>query len=186
MVRGRLVLLVAFLAMTAGGCSAIIGIHDISAPSDAGSGAERDVVEAGVVASFLGVYACTGSQTQTCSAPGTATGTYDVSAACPVTIVPGSSPSTVVTRSANGVSLQWQLTDATHARLDGLQSIPGAFPNPYGTGVVSSFVFTDGGIVASPGALQIQESGSFAWTSGSDDEACQYEQRCMGSIDGGG
>jgi hypothetical protein len=179
-----------------GGCSTASGSHGTSPPEDAsadvehaseaGDSASSDVVDAGAItALFLGTYACTGFQTQMCSAPGTATGTYDTSKSCPMTITAGTSPSTVVIRHADGVSLVWQLTDATHAQLAGMQSPPGVPANPLDAGTLSSFVFTGGNLLASPGTLQLQEYGSFVWTSGSDNETCQFSQRYMGSGDGG-
>lgn len=178
------------------GCSAGSSSRGTSAPEDASTDAEHasdardsassDVVDAGAVAaSFLGTYACTGFQTQMCSAPGTATGTYVVNTACPMTITAGTSPSTVVTHHADGVSLVWLLTDATHAQFTATQSVPGTFPSPSDAGTVSSYAFTSGQLFASPGSMQLQEFGSVQWTSGTDVETCQFAQRFTGSVDGG-
>jgi hypothetical protein len=184
------------IATSLWGCSSTSGGQATSSPKDAsvdtehtseaGDSASSDVVDApAIVASFLGVYECTGFQTQMCSAPGTATGTYVLSNSCPMTITAGTSPSTVVTHHADGVSLVWQLTDATHAQFAAAQSVPGTFPSASDAGTVSSYVFTSGQLFASPGTMQLQEFGSFQWTSGADRETCQFSQRYMGTVDGG-
>jgi len=188
----RLVVIAALVC----GCSGSSSVHGTSPPVDASTDAEQasdardsappDVVDAGgITASFLGDYACTGFQTQMCAAPGTGTGTYVVDTSCPMTITAGSSPSTVLIRHADGVSLVWQLTDATHAQFSDMQTAPGTFPSPGDAGTLSSYVFTSGQLFASPGSLQLQEFGSVQWTSGTDSEACQFSQRFTGSVDGG-
>jgi hypothetical protein len=160
---------------------------DAEHASDARDSASSDVADAGAItASFLGTYACTGFQTQTCSAPGAATGTYVLSDSCPMTITAGTSPSTIVIRHADGVSLVWQLTDATHAQFAATQPVSGTFPGPGDAGTASSYAFTNGQLFASPGTMQLQEFGSFQWTSGTSSEACQFSQRFTGSVDGGG
>jgi len=188
----RFVVMAAFV----GGCSAGSSAQGTSTPVDASTDAEQasdardsaasDVVDAGgITAAFLGTYACTGFQTQMCAAPATGTGTYVVNTSCPMTITAGSSPSTVVTRHADGVSLVWQLTDATHAQFSAMQAAPGTFPSPGDAGTLSSYVFTSGQLFASPGSMQLQEFGSVQWTSGTDSETCQFSQRFTGSVDGG-
>jgi hypothetical protein len=188
----RLVVVAAFLC----GCSAGSSDQGTPPPVDASTDAEHagdardsaasDVVDAGgVTSSFLGTYACTGFQTQMCATPGTGTGTFVVNASCPMTITEGTSPSTVVIRHADGVSLVWQLTDATHAQFSGMQSVPGTFPSPGDAGTLSSYVFTSGQLFASPSSMQLQEFGSVQWTSGTDSETCQFSQRFTGSVDGG-
>jgi hypothetical protein len=171
------------------GCSSSSAGNGTSPPQDASADTEHPS-EAGdsassIAASFLGSYACTGFQTQMCSGPGTATGTYDLTKACPMAIAPGTSASTVVIRQADGLSLVWQLTDATHAQLAGTQSPSVPLPNLSDAGAVSGAAFTGGNLLASPGMLQLQQSGTFQWTSGSDVETCQFSQRFMGGIDGG-
>jgi hypothetical protein len=188
----RLVVLAAFVC----GCSAGSSAQGTSPPVDASTdavqagdardSASSDVVDAGsITAAFLGTYACTGFQTQMCAAPGTGTGTYVVNTSCPMTITPGTTPSTVVTRHADGVSLVWQLTDATHAEFSTMQTAPGTFPGPSDAGTLSSYAFTSGQLFASPGSMQLQEFGSVQWTSGTDSETCQFAQRFTGSVDGG-
>jgi hypothetical protein len=185
------------IAACVGGCSTASSNHETPAPEDASTDADHasdardsassDVVDAGgITAAFLGTFECTGFQTQTCSEAGTATGTYIPSTSCPMTITPGTSPSTVVTRHADGVSLVWQLTDATHAQFSTTQSAPGTFPSLGDAGTLSSYTFTSGQLFAAPATMQLQEFGSVTWTNGADSETCQFSQRFTGSVDGGG
>jgi len=184
------------IAASVGGCSTASSGHETSPPTDASTDAEHapdardsassDVVDAGgITAAFLGTYECTGFQTQMCAAPGTGTGTYVVNTSCPMTITAGTSPSTVVTHHADGVSLVWQLTDATHAQFSTTQSAPGTFPSPGDAGTLSSYSFTSGQLFAAPATMQLQEFGTVTWTSGADSEMCSFSQRFTGSVDGG-
>src|SRR5438132_1244458 len=77
--------------------------------------------------SFLGTYHCTGSQAQTCQG-GTGSGTYNISAACPMVITAGAAAGKLVVTHANSIQQSWTVSDAAHAALTP-ETLPGSAPN---------------------------------------------------------
>jgi hypothetical protein len=128
---------------------------------------------------FVGSYACTGTQTQTCDGAHLADGSWSLNALCPQTLT--ISGSTITTMHATtGLVITWAATDATHATLAAPVGPEPDFANPIGSaGTIHSFTISSG-TMALTSTLDVTENGTFQWVHTGGGENCTFARTYSG------